>query len=919
MKKLICAITFASVLTGSLLNVYAQEPSTSSDTQYSDYNGTEDNQSYKSDYIPSELDYNTPVYTNDFALYSDIPASYSTSITDIERVYPTNRNQNPYGTCWAFSSIGLAEFDLINDGTATRDIDLSELQLIYFTFNSVTDPLGGTEGDYSKYYNENAQNTYLDCGGNYDMTSRRLAQWVGVANETEVPYKNAGNVLANGLSDDYAYSYDVAHLQNAYIINIRQNQTDVKQQIMEHGAVGIMYYHDDNSLYWNSSRNEYTYYDTSQSGGGHAVMVVGWDDNYSKDNFLGTKPANDGAWLIRNSWGMYCNYFWMSYDTASVADSAWVFDFNADDGYDNNYQLDGGLLSYPTQYTTMANIFTAKNDSAVLSETLKAVSVSFTRDANVNYTIDVYTDLTNLNDPTSGTKQESATTQGSTAYAGIYTIELADEVTIMPGSTFSVVVNVDKTVLDCEQAMSTATGDDLSTMVWDCAVSLNNGKTFFKSGNRFYAYPWGNLCVKAFTTDNTNSSEPDVPVTPDEPDEPQSPYIVDGIDYSIVFDPDYYYSHNSDLADGLSNSPDVLFAHFINYGIHEGRQACESFNVHVYKANSPDLAAVYGSDFKLYYDHYILHGKDEGRIAVDTPASDNNFIVDGIDYSVVFNPDYYYDHNADLADGLGNNSAALFSHFINYGIHEGRQACESFNVHIYKTNSPDLAAVYGSDFKLYYDHYILHGKDEGRIAVDTPASDNNFIVDGIDYSVVFNPDYYYNHHADLADGLGNNSSALFSHFINYGIHEGRQACESFNVHIYKTNSPDLAAVYGSDFKLYYDHYILHGKDEGRIAVDTPASDNNFIVDGIDYSVVFNPDYYYSHNADLADGLGNNSSALFSHFINYGIHEGRQACETFNVNVYKTNSPDLAAVYGSDFKLYYDHYILHGKDEGRISY
>ena len=33
-------------------------------------------------------------------------------------------------------------------------------------------------------------------------------------------------------------------------------------------------------------------------------MVVGWDDNYSKDNFRdGVKPEKDGAWLIRNSWG----------------------------------------------------------------------------------------------------------------------------------------------------------------------------------------------------------------------------------------------------------------------------------------------------------------------------------------------------------------------------------------------------------------------------------------------------------------------------------------------------------------------------------------------------------------------------------------------------------------------------------------
>ena len=64
---------------------------------------------------------------------------------------PANRNQNPYGTCWAFSSVGLAEFDLIHDGEADKTIDLSELSLAYFNYHTVVDPLGGTEGDYIRW------------------------------------------------------------------------------------------------------------------------------------------------------------------------------------------------------------------------------------------------------------------------------------------------------------------------------------------------------------------------------------------------------------------------------------------------------------------------------------------------------------------------------------------------------------------------------------------------------------------------------------------------------------------------------------------------------------------------------------------------------------------------------------------------
>lgn len=79
-------------------------------------------------YILGDLDKDTPVYDSGISMYGSIPSSW-----DNRSCYPDNRDQNPYGTCWAFSALGLAEFDLINKGYADSSIDLSELQLIYFT------------------------------------------------------------------------------------------------------------------------------------------------------------------------------------------------------------------------------------------------------------------------------------------------------------------------------------------------------------------------------------------------------------------------------------------------------------------------------------------------------------------------------------------------------------------------------------------------------------------------------------------------------------------------------------------------------------------------------------------------------------------------------------------------------------------
>ncbi|MFR7752624.1 MAG: hypothetical protein ACLU26_04650 [Agathobacter rectalis] len=114
-------------------------------------------------------------------------------------------------------------------------------------------------------------------------------------------------------------------------------------------------YYDRESAWGVYGDDSYNYYDTNRAGSGHAIMIVGWDDNFSKDNFkYGNKPAHDGAWLVRNSWGDYKDYFWMSYDTVSLMDTAWAFDFTGTDNYDNNYQLDGGIGTFKvSNYTRL--------------------------------------------------------------------------------------------------------------------------------------------------------------------------------------------------------------------------------------------------------------------------------------------------------------------------------------------------------------------------------------------------------------------------------------------------------------------------------------------------------------------------------------------------------------------------------------
>ena len=161
-----------------------------------------------------------------------IPSAYHNTLAQLQTLYPQIRSQGNYNTCWAFTGVGLAEFDLITDDkVADKSIDLSELQAAYFTYHSVDDTFGGLLGDEFTLNLEN----YLTAGGNLDYLSRSLMQWKGLVKETDAPYTRPVNVMSDGL----AFKKDVAHLQNVYVLNIHKNPAAVKKEIIKHGAAGI--------------------------------------------------------------------------------------------------------------------------------------------------------------------------------------------------------------------------------------------------------------------------------------------------------------------------------------------------------------------------------------------------------------------------------------------------------------------------------------------------------------------------------------------------------------------------------------------------------------------------------------------------------------------------------------------------------
>lgn len=509
MKKKILAVLLAMTLSVSIIS-----PAFAEEIEEEAFESLDSSVVIGGGYLESEEDSDAAVAeeSNDLYCSVSLPAAYQSDLNSLRSNYPLSRTQGGYGTCWAFAALGLMEFNLINQGLADKTIDFSELQLSYFTYNFATDPLGGTEGDVSVY---SGSPNYLQRGGNYGYAARRLAQWIGAAKESSAAYSSAEGSVNGGLDTSLAYEKDVAHLQNYFKINLKEQPGSVKKAVQEYGAAGIMLYLN-RSLMMTDSTGTYTYYDTegtSDRSGSHTVVIVGWDDNYSKDNFQeGNRPSSDGAWLVRNSWGSSArdpDYFWVSYETSSLQKSAWVFDATVagqTDYYDNNYQLDGGLGVVPSGNTSVANVFTTKKVNGITAENLEAVSITLAK-ANVQYKIQVYTDLADAQNPTSGSLQENATVEGETTYEGMYTVPLNAEVSLSPGSTYAVVVTVNQSEAIYQEHTTTDGGGGN----WTQSVS-NNGKSFYLAGNAYQVESGGNYCLKAYT--NNVGQEEKVTKTP---------------------------------------------------------------------------------------------------------------------------------------------------------------------------------------------------------------------------------------------------------------------------------------------------------------------------------------------------------------------------------------------------------------------
>ncbi|MBQ9984242.1 MAG: Ig-like domain-containing protein [Lachnospiraceae bacterium] len=360
-------------------------------------------------------------------------------------------DQGNTNTCWAFATVAAVEANLIKKGYVNGNVDLSENQLAYFFYNRKNDPLGNTDGDGNACL---ASPYWYMNGGTLQGTALSLMTWSGLVNATtseDYAASEATQDIIAGMYKPYTPAAATENQRDYVVKSVQFYNNDVrtiKQAILDYGGVAAGFWADYNcylsddttSYYCPVSDNSHTH------AGGHAITIVGWDDNYSRNHFAsGCRPSNNGAWIVKNSYGTYFGengYMYISYEDASLTEMVTYDVEPVSSVEDNNYQYDGSAAPYSLTIrsdATFANVFRAKASGSGCNETLKAVAVNtFTN--NIRYKVQIYTGVTSTSKPTKG--KLVLTQTGSLPVAGYNRINLKSPVTLTSGEKYSVVITV---------------------------------------------------------------------------------------------------------------------------------------------------------------------------------------------------------------------------------------------------------------------------------------------------------------------------------------------------------------------------------------------------------------------------------------------------------------------------------------------
>jgi len=428
-------------------------------------------------YIPPPLNFSRGKRTAGMRLRTVLPTTFDWR-TVANKLSPI-RDQGPYGDCWAYAAYGSLE-SWLRPG-----------EMWDFSENNMGNQ-NGFDGD-------------INAGGNLNMATAYLARWSGPVTEAQDPF---GSVSPTNLPP-------VKHVQEAIFLPLRASSLDnatIKQAVMTYGAVATTIEIDDYPTDgWYNSTTHACYFNGNIPSD-HMVGIVGWDDNYPASNFA-TKPAGNGAFIVRNSWGSAWGeqgYCYISYYDKYIGNEQVAVFENAESvtNYAHNYQYDPfgpctdifftDNIGNPLTTIWTANIFTAS-----AGEQLSAFGI-YNDNTNLQYHVFVY-----LN-PTAGPVNASGPVDdetGTMTTAGYHTIQLAHPVALAAGQRFSIVVQATAPATDPLGAVAPVQYNlpgytSLATGTAGVSFVGTDGVTDWSDTLQYDPNSMPNTmnCIKAFTT-----------------------------------------------------------------------------------------------------------------------------------------------------------------------------------------------------------------------------------------------------------------------------------------------------------------------------------------------------------------------------------------------------------------------------------
>ena len=377
---------------------------------------------------------------------------------------PQIGNQGSLGTCWAFASLKALESSLLPGKSLELSVDHMTLH--------------------------NSFSMSQDAGGEYTMSMAYLLAWQGPVLESEDPY-------GDGYSPDGLKP--CLHVQDIQILPAKDYEA-IKQAVYRYGGVQSSLYtsmrnYQSESVYYNRTTNSYCYIGDEKPN--HDSVIIGWDDNYSKDNFnMGLE--GDGAFICTNSWGEDFGdqgYFYVSYYDTNIGVHNIVYTgVEPADNYDHNYQSDlcgwVGQIGYGRDSAWFANAYTAGK-----GENLEAAGF-YATDQNTDYELYVARHLGEKADQTFGQRVKVA--EGRLRYAGFYTIPLDQKIVLDDGEKFAIIVKITTPGTVHPVAIEYDAGDGMAE------IDLSDGEGYLS----FDGDKWEhveetqkcNVCLKAYTS-----------------------------------------------------------------------------------------------------------------------------------------------------------------------------------------------------------------------------------------------------------------------------------------------------------------------------------------------------------------------------------------------------------------------------------